>query len=65
MPNYDYKCGQCDVTYVIQRKVDERDSPATCTCCGAPCTRIVTAPKVLQYNSTTGFTDHERIKYRL
>lgn len=65
MPNYDYKCSQCGVVNVIMRKIAERDEATPCPACGAPSVRVVTAPLVLHHNSTTGYTDYERIKYRL
>lgn len=66
MPNYDYQCDSCAHQQVEQRRIADRDNPGTCAACGGVCKRAIVAPPHQKlYGSDTGYTDYERIKYRL
>jgi len=51
MPNYEYVCKRCQHDFVLRRKFDEMDDPATCPRCqGQETERLIS----LFYATNTG-----------
>ena len=40
MPVYEYKCPSCDISFVLNRSMEERDVEALCSSCGSVSVRI-------------------------
>lgn len=40
MPNYEFRCSGCDLGFVLNRSMDDRDLEALCSSCGSPAVRI-------------------------
>lgn len=47
MPTYTAKCSTCSHSFLIYRKIRERNSPAVCEKCQAPAIRVLDAPRVV------------------
>lgn len=58
MPIYTYKCRRCGNREEEFRKVDERNEPEQCNCCGAPMDLV---PSVPADGYTSGYPYFDKI----
>jgi len=49
MPTYEYECAPCRVIYETRHGLNDR-APASCPRCGAPITRLMSAPNLNRGN---------------
>lgn len=54
MPNYDYRCTECDHTFEQQLTIARRDEPVSVPCpkCGAPVERYLPSTSGLSYSGS-------------